>query len=355
MCVYLGVFAQHPHPYSVTCTSRDTNKHVNPTLEIDNGAVPIPPNYIHNDWPSSTTLNASRGLYESGLQGYHTCRTEGDTFFSPHLLHPSKYRARTKLTCNCMPSRERLNFLQCCLTCSQLRQYTYFRNYIPLLKHEGASPRGWRPRASVQYNYAIHSSCPCYNYITLSLPELYLHYIREVYFDVLNLLSLHSGNGRIFFYQGSSISVDVYEDIVLRFAHSDFNGNFELNWFNVYGSSTNFDTPPSAFLFEIILNEPPFEFRFEINTPFPYHAELHIIRTRFDYQGEYFINYHGRLWPNFIITVNGMYTVIATLTIIIFMCLAISLHNDIASIKSTCIYNNYFFPQILNSLSTHRS
>ncbi len=126
VCLYLCVFAQHPHPYSVTCTSRDTNKHVNPTLEIDNGAVPIPPNYIHNDWPSSTTLNASRGLYESGLQGYHTCRTEGDTFFSPHLLHPSKYRARTKLTCNCMSvQQKKIAFsTELPITCSQLRQYT---------------------------------------------------------------------------------------------------------------------------------------------------------------------------------------------------------------------------------------
>ncbi len=131
---------------------------------------------------------------------------------------------------------------------------------------------------------------------------------------MLNLLSLHSGDNRIFFYQGSSISVDVYEDIVLRFAHSDFNGNFELNWFYVYRSTNTY-----------YYDAPPFEFRFEINTPFPYHAELHITTTRFDYQGEYFINYHGHLWPNFIITVNSMYTVIATLTIIIFMtCLAIT-------------------------------
>ena len=81
----------------MTCTSRDTSKHVNPMLEIDNGAVSIPDSYIRNDWPSSTTLNAPRGLAESGLQGYYTCRTEGDTFLSPHLLHSSNnystYRA----------------------------------------------------------------------------------------------------------------------------------------------------------------------------------------------------------------------------------------------------------------------
>ncbi len=80
-----------PCMHSVTCTSRDTNEHVNPMLEIDNGAVPIPPNYIQNDWPSFTTLNAPRGLAESGLQGYYTCKTEGNTFLSPHLLHSSKY------------------------------------------------------------------------------------------------------------------------------------------------------------------------------------------------------------------------------------------------------------------------
>ena len=59
-------------------------------LDIDNGAVSIPANYIQNDWPNSTTLNAPRGLAESRLQGYYTCRTEGNTFLSPHILHPSK-------------------------------------------------------------------------------------------------------------------------------------------------------------------------------------------------------------------------------------------------------------------------
>ncbi len=94
------LFTQHssPPPYSVTCTTVDTNKHVNPMLEIsDNGAVSIPPNYIQNDWPNSTTLNAPRGLAESGLQGYYTCRTEGDTFLSPHILHSSKYNTDTTL------------------------------------------------------------------------------------------------------------------------------------------------------------------------------------------------------------------------------------------------------------------
>ncbi len=84
-------------PYSVTCTSRDTNEHVNPMLEIDNGAVSIPDSYIRNDWPSTTTLNAPRGLAESGLEGYYTCRTEGNTFLSPHILHPSKYTRYTTL------------------------------------------------------------------------------------------------------------------------------------------------------------------------------------------------------------------------------------------------------------------
>ncbi|XP_064385364.1 uncharacterized protein LOC135334155 isoform X9 [Halichondria panicea] len=170
---------------SVMCTSRNTS-HMNPMLDIDNGAVSIPPNYIQNDWPNSTTLNAPWGLAESGLQGYHTCRTEGDTFLSHmhHLLHPNG-------------------------------------NYI-------------------------------------------------------------------FFYNDTSISVDIYEDIVLRFAHS---GNFEFNWFQLFTNE---------------YNRAPFNFRFEINTPFPYHAELHIARTRFNYAGEYFIYYNSHLWPNIIIDVNAL-------------------------------------------------
>ena len=68
---------------------------MNPILEIDNGAVSIPSNYIQNT-SSSITLNAPRGLAESGLQGYYTCRTEGDTFLSPHILHSSKYTGRTE-------------------------------------------------------------------------------------------------------------------------------------------------------------------------------------------------------------------------------------------------------------------
>ena len=91
MHVYLrNLFGPPPLLCSVTCTSEDTSQYVNPMLEIDNGAVSIPDNYIQNDWPSSTTLNAPRGLYEHGLQGYYTCRTEGDTFLSPHILHSSK-------------------------------------------------------------------------------------------------------------------------------------------------------------------------------------------------------------------------------------------------------------------------
>ncbi len=86
----IGTTLSSPYIHSVTCASEDTNENVNPILEIDNGAVSIPPNYIQNDWPSSTTLNAPRGLAESGLEGYYTCRTEGNTFFSPHLLHSSE-------------------------------------------------------------------------------------------------------------------------------------------------------------------------------------------------------------------------------------------------------------------------
>ncbi len=90
-CLYVRSYTTPSSPlYSVTCTSRNTS--VNPMLEIDNGAVPIPPSYIQNT-SSSITLNAPRGLVESGLTGYYTCRIEGDTFFSPHLLYSSKCTA----------------------------------------------------------------------------------------------------------------------------------------------------------------------------------------------------------------------------------------------------------------------
>ena len=54
---------------------------------------------------------------------------------------------------------------------------------------------------------------------------------------------------------------------------------------------------------------PPFAFRVEQNTPFPYHAELHINRTQFNYEGEYFLSYNNyyNLHPSFIIDVNGKY------------------------------------------------
>ncbi len=54
---------------------------------------------------------------------------------------------------------------------------------------------------------------------------------------------------------------------------------------------------------------PPFEFRVELNTPFPYHAELHINRTQFNYEGEYFLSYNNfyNLYPSFLIDVNGKY------------------------------------------------
>ena len=58
--------------------------------------------------------------------------------------------------------------------------------------------------------------------------------------------------------------------------------------------------------------QPSFEYRFKTNTPFSYHAELHINRTQFDYEGEYFISYDYRylLRPNFVIDVNSKLCII---------------------------------------------
>ncbi len=112
---------------------------------------------------------------------------------------------------------------------------------------------------------------------------------------LLCLLIPHSDNDHIFFYQGASATVDVGEDIVLRFAHGDFVDNLRGDRFYVHPENYNYRQQPS------------FEYRFETNTPFPYHAELHINRTRFDYEGEYFINYNYnyQLRPNFVIDVNS--------------------------------------------------
>ena len=102
--------------------------------------------------------------------------------------------------------------------------------------------------------------------------------------------SFHADYFHIFFYQGASATADLYDDIVLRFAHGKATSLYR-DRFQVYANG---------------YYPPPFEFRFEINTPFPFHAELHINRTQFDYEGEYLIFYdHVYLCPNFIINVNG--------------------------------------------------
>ncbi len=226
--------------YSVTCASRNTSQHVNPMLDIDNGAVSIPDNYIQNDWPNSTTLNAPRGLAESGLEGYYTCRTEGDTFFSPHLLHSSKCSS----TENCT---HKLCLLICLTVSVSLFQ-------PPILV----------PKAAF---YNTELLLLCFGFLSIS----------DVY--------------QIFYYQGASATADVYENIVLRFAHGNFSGTFDNDRFLVQASA---------------YDQAAFEYRFEINTPFLYHSELHINRARFDYEGEYVISYDSVfLQPSFVINVNG--------------------------------------------------
>ncbi len=109
------------------------------------------------------------------------------------------------------------------------------------------------------------------------------------------MLSLYSDPYHIFFNQGSSATADINEDIVLRFAHGDFT---ELNYLHGYWFEVHFIDR---------YGRTPFDFRFNTNTPFPYHAELHINRAQFDYEGEYFISYdyRYRLWPNFVININS--------------------------------------------------
>ncbi len=117
------------------------------------------------------------------------------------------------------------------------------------------------------------------------------------------MFSFHSDPYHIFFYQGASATAGVHEDIVLRFAHTGFNSGFVDDFrgdqFYVHFADRYFD-------------QLPFEYRFKINTPFPYHAELHINRTRFNYEGEYFItyNYNYLLRPNFVIDVNSKLCII---------------------------------------------
>ncbi len=106
------------------------------------------------------------------------------------------------------------------------------------------------------------------------------------------MLSLHSDAYYIFYYQGGSATGDVYENVVLRFAHTDTDARGD--YFHVL-TADRYDYPP-------------FEYSFKINTPFPYHAELHINRTRFDYEGKYIITYtRYQLQPKFTINVNSKF------------------------------------------------
>ncbi len=100
------------------------------------------------------------------------------------------------------------------------------------------------------------------------------------------------------------------ENVVLRFAHTDIAGTFDADargdQFRVftgqYWSSHEYRTAG-------------FAYSFKINTPFPYHAELHINRIRFYYEREYYIIYDGdyffefphgyQLHPQFTINVNN--------------------------------------------------
>ncbi len=120
-------------------------------------------------------------------------------------------------------------------------------------------------------------------------------------------MSFHSDPYHIFFYQGASARAGVHEDIVLRFAHASFNSGF-VDGFR--GSYVHF---ADRYYYDQPLNF--VEYGFKANTPLPYHAELHINRTQFDYEGEYSIiyNYNYLLRPNFVIDVNSKLCIIMSM------------------------------------------
>ncbi len=113
---------------------------------------------------------------------------------------------------------------------------------------------------------------------------------------LLCLLSLYSDAFHFFFYQGTPATADVGEDIVLRFAHGDFSDRFIEEF-----RSDRLDVNCVDYC---AYGNPPFEYHIKRNTPFPFHGELHINRTRFASEGEYFITYDYRfgLRPNFVIS-----------------------------------------------------
>ncbi len=111
---------------------------------------------------------------------------------------------------------------------------------------------------------------------------------------MISLPSIRADAYHNFFYEGTFATADIYDDIVVRFAHGDF--------FSTTIYSDRFLVNADGYY------DPPFEFSFEVNTPFPFHGELRINRTQFDYKGEYFLLYDfSALRPNFIINVNGKY------------------------------------------------
>ncbi len=109
----------------------------------------------------------------------------------------------------------------------------------------------------------------------------------------------------------------MYENVVLRFAHTDIvDADARGDYFHVLTADRYYD-------------QPPFEYRFKTNTPFPYHAELHINRTRFDYEGEYIIIYDRyRLQPKFTIDVNGEFCMA--------VCMSIDIRRERDGKRSTC-------------------
>lgn len=117
-------------------------------------------------------------------------------------------------------------------------------------------------------------------------------------------LSNHADGYRIYFYEGSTATVDADEDIILRFAYDDsVNNGYGVRGWQLFTKSEI-----SRNLYQVVYDFPS---SFKINTSFPYHAELHIKNTQFNYEGEYFLliidndaSYH-LLRPNFLIDVNS--------------------------------------------------
>ena len=103
----------------------------------------------------------------------------------------------------------------------------------------------------------------------------------------------------VFFYEGTSIEVDLHDSVVIPFAHN-------------YDYITDPEYLTAHYSLREFFNPPPFEFTTNVSRSNPFIVEFHIFNLQFSDSGTYRVSIYGFLSiaGGFNLTVRGKYSVL---------------------------------------------